>query len=149
MSDSKIGMGSDEDLLAALRVGDERAFVALVDAHGAAMRRFALRFVREPAVADEVVQDAWLAMLRGLDRFEGRSSLATWLFQIVSNIAKTKGVREARTVPFSAFESEAAGDEPAVAADRFLGPDGPHPGGWVAFPLAWSERPEVKLEAAE
>jgi RNA polymerase sigma-70 factor (ECF subfamily) len=62
-----------------------------------------VRFVREPAVADDVVQDAWLAMLRGLDRFEGRSSLATWLFQIVSNIAKTEAVREARTVPLSAF----------------------------------------------
>ena len=149
MSDPNAGFGSDKDLLAALRAGDERAFVALVDAHGAAMRRFALRFVREPAAADDVVQDAWLAMLRGLDRFEGRCSLATWLFQIVSNIAKTKAVREARTVPLSAFESEAAGDEPAVAVDRFLGPDGLHPGGWVAFPPAWSERPEVKLEAAE
>ena len=89
------------------------------------MRRFALRFVRDPAVADDVVQDAWLAMLRGLDRFEGRSSLATWLVQIVSNIAKTKAVREARTMPFSAFKSEAAGDEPAVAVDRFFGPTGP------------------------
>jgi RNA polymerase sigma-70 factor (ECF subfamily) len=72
MSDPKSGFGSEEDLLAALRASDENAFVELVDAHGAAMRRFALRFVRDPAVADDVVQDAWLAMLRGLDRFEGR-----------------------------------------------------------------------------
>jgi len=140
---------SEGELLAALRAGDESAFVALVDTHGAGMRRFALTFVRSPAVADEVVQEAWLGVLRGLDRFEGRSSLETWLFQIVSNIAKTRAAREARTVPLSAFEPDDESEAPAVAADRFFGPDGRHPGHWIVNPLSWSERPEVKLESAE
>jgi len=134
-------------LLVALCAREERAFVALVDAYGAGMRRFALTFVRTPAVADEVVQEAWLAVLSGVDRFEGRSSVKTWLFRIVSNIAKTRAVREARTVPFSALETDH--EEPAVPADRFFGPDGKYPGGWIEFPQSWSERPEVKLEAAE
>jgi RNA polymerase sigma-70 factor (ECF subfamily) len=139
---------NDEGLIAALRAGDERAFAALVDAYGAAMRRFALTFVRTPAVADEVVQEAWLGMLRGLDRFEGRSSLKTWLFRIVSNTAKTRAVREARTIPFSSFE-EAGDDEAAVPAERFHGPDHVYAGGWIAFPQPWSELPQAKLEAAE
>src|SRR6266550_1629329 len=81
-------------LLAALRCGDEDAFSALVDAYGAAMHRVALTFVRSSAVADEVVQEAWLGALRGLDRFEGRSALRTWLLRIVANIARTHAVRE-------------------------------------------------------
>jgi RNA polymerase sigma-70 factor (ECF subfamily) len=140
---------SEKALLAALRAGDEQAFSALVDAYGAAMRRFALTFVRTQAVADEVVQEAWLGMLRGLDSFEGRSSLKTWLFRIVSNTAKTRAVREARTVPFSAFDAETGIDEAAVPADRFHGPDHVYAGGWVAFPQPWSELPEARLETAE
>src|SRR5690349_24752971 len=93
-------------LLAALRCGDEDAFSALVDAYGAAMHRVALTFVRSSAVADEVVQEAWLGALRGLDRFEGRSSVKTWLLRIVANIARTHAVREARAVPFSSIELE-------------------------------------------
>lgn len=144
-------LGSDDELIAALRGGDEAAFVALIDAYGAGMRRFALTFVRTPAVADEVVQEAWLALLTGLDRFEARSSLKTWLFRIVSNIAKTRAVREARTIPFSALESDARsdGESPAVPAERFFGPDGLHPGGWLAFPQSWRELPEAQLEGAE
>jgi RNA polymerase sigma-70 factor (ECF subfamily) len=136
---------ADAQLLASLRAGDERAFAALVDRYASGMRRFALTFVRTEAVADEVVQEAWLGLLRGLDRFEGRSSLKTWLYRIVANQARTRAVREARSIPFSDL-----GDEgPAVAADRFQGPDDPHPGGWVQFPQPWSELPEARLLAGE
>src|SRR5215213_4717905 len=86
----------------------------LVDAYGGAMRRFALSIVRNAAVADDVVQDAWVGVLRGLERFEGRSSLKTWIFRIVANTAKTRAEREARSIPFASFTSEASGDEPAV-----------------------------------
>ncbi len=139
---------NEEALLTALRAGDEKAFNALVDDYGAAMRRFALTFVRTTAVADEVVQDAWLGVLHGLDRFEGRSSLKTWLFRIVSNTAKTRAVREARSVPFSSLD-DLGSDEPAVSLERFHGPEDHHPGGWIAFPQAWSELPEARLEASE
>jgi RNA polymerase sigma-70 factor (ECF subfamily) len=105
-------------LIAALRAGDERAFMELVEAYTPGMRRLALTFVRTPAVADEVVQESWLGVLRGLDRFEGRSSLKTWIYRIVANVARTRAVREARTVPFSAF---AADDEPSVDPERFVG----------------------------
>src|SRR5262245_65538417 len=82
-------------------MGDERAFEELVDRYSAAMLRLAQDFVRSRAVAEEVVQETWLAVLNGIDRFEGRSSLKTWLFRILVNKAKTRGMREARTVPRS------------------------------------------------
>ena len=91
-------------------------------------------------------QKAWLGALRGLDRFEGRSSLKTWLFRIVANTAKTRAVREARTVPFSELDA----DEPAVAADRFLGPDhARHPGAWSSAPDPWEDVPAARLASAE
>jgi RNA polymerase sigma-70 factor (ECF subfamily) len=106
------------------------------------MLRVAMSFVRTRAVAEEVVQDAWIGVLRGIDRFEGRSSLKTWLFRIVVNTAKTRGEREARSVPFTAVL-----DEPAVEPERFLGADHPfYPGGWSSPPHGW---PEAKLEARE
>ena len=92
-------MDSDGSLLRRLRDGDERAFVALVERYHSAMLRLALSFVSSQAVAEEVVQDTWLGVLRGLDRFEERSSLRTWLFTILVNRARTTGVREARSVP--------------------------------------------------
>jgi len=143
---------SETAFLAALRSGDEDAFSALVDAHGAAMRRVALTFVRSSAVADEVVQEAWLGALRGLDRFEGRSTLRTWLLRIVANIARTHSVREARAVPFSSLElAHEAGSEhePALPTDRFQGPDGSHPSCWVSFPKSWSTEPDSALLSAE
>jgi RNA polymerase sigma-70 factor, ECF subfamily len=146
-------LSSEAALLAALRGGDENAFSALVDAYGAAMHRFALTFVRSNAVADEVVQEAWLGALRGLDRFEGRSSLRTWLLRIVANIARTHAVREARTVPFSALElahEEArTAHDPALPTDRFQGPDARYPGRWVSFPTSWPTEPDSALLSAE
>ena len=105
--------------------------------------------VRGMAVAEEVVQEAWLGVLRGLDRFEERSSLKTWILRIVANTAMTRGVREARSVPFSALD---AGDEgPAVDPDRFQGPEGAQPGAWLASraPSGWTELPEDVLAGRE
>jgi RNA polymerase sigma-70 factor (ECF subfamily) len=116
-------------LLAALRAGDERAFMELVTAYTPGMRRLALSFVRTPALADDVVSEAWLAVLNGLERFEGRSSLKTWIYTIVANLARTRAVREARSTPFSSF---ATADEPSVDPDRFA-----RDGHWVSPPEPW------------
>src|SRR5262245_36290125 len=89
-------------------------------------------YVRSRAVADEVVQGAWLGLLRRLDRFEGRSSLRTWVLQIVANVARTRGVREARSIPMSALQPE--GVEPSVEPERFHGADEPYPGHWRSYP---------------
>jgi RNA polymerase sigma-70 factor, ECF subfamily len=119
--------------LDALRSGDEDAFIALVRRHHAAMVRVAQIYVSRRDIAEEVVQEAWVGALRGLDRFEGRSSLKTWLFRIVANTAKTRGVREARSIPFSALAAEGE-DEPSVDPDRFLGAGERFPGHWAVPP---------------
>src|SRR5215218_6722479 len=85
----------EAELLARLRDGDERAFEALVDRHYNTMLAVARGYVKSRAVAEEVVQEAWVGVLKGLDRFEGRSSLRTWIIRIVANIAQTRGAREA------------------------------------------------------
>jgi RNA polymerase sigma-70 factor (ECF subfamily) len=139
----------DRQLVAALRRRDERAFEALVDRYHLPLRRLALTYVRSAAVADEVVQETWLGVLRGIDRFEGRSSLKTWLYQILTNTAKTRAERESRTVPLSAAAA-AAGDGPAVDPDRFF--DDQHarwPGHWAAPPSRWDELPEESLLGQE
>jgi len=139
----------DQELIARLREGDETTFAELVDAYGLGMLRVARLHVRDKAVAEEVVQEAWLGVLTGLDSFEGRSSLRTWIFKILSNRAKTRGEREGRSIPFSAVAAAdaAAGDEPAVDADRFLGDAHPsHPYGWASPPRAW---PQERLLARE
>jgi RNA polymerase sigma-70 factor, ECF subfamily len=126
-------------LVAALRAGDEQAFATLVDQYGATMRRLALSFCRNAAVADEVVQEAWVGVIRGIDRFEGRSSVKTWLFRILTNTAKTRAERESRSTPFSAFETETALDEPSVDPDRFR--NARYPGHWSDPPASWRELP--------
>jgi RNA polymerase sigma-70 factor (ECF subfamily) len=133
--------------LDALRAGDEEAFVALVRRHQAAMVRVAQIYVSRQDVAEEVVQEAWVGALRGLDRFEGRSSLKTWLFRIVINLAKTRAAREGRTIPFSALRAPANVPEPAVDPERFRPPDDPvRPGQWAPNPSEW---PEQRLLEAE
>src|SRR3954447_16323738 len=124
----------DAEIVAALRRGDESVFAQLVDAYSPGLMRMALMFVRDRAVAEEVVQETWLAVLRGIDRFEGRSSLKTWIFRILMNTAKTRGQREARSVPFSAAVRD---NEPAVAPDRFLDADHRWAGGWMLGPSDW------------
>ena len=106
------------------------------------MLRVAQMYVRDRASAEEVVQETWLAVLNGIDRFEERSSLKTWLFRILTNRAKTRGQRDGRMVPFSALAGASEEPDPSVDADRFLGPDSPHPGAWAAPPVAW---PQEKL----
>ena len=136
----------DAELLERLRAGDEDAFMTLVDRYGPLMLRIALTHVPTSAVAEEVVQEAWLGVLQGLDRFEGRSSLKTWILRIVANRARTRGEREraACRCPRSTD-----GDEPAVDPDRFLPPDHPrYPGGWGIPPHTGAE-PEERLLAAE
>jgi len=122
----------EAQLLRSLRTGDERAFAALVEEYGPTMMRLARLYVRERSVAEEVVQEAWLGVLRGIERFEGRSSLRTWLFRIVTNLAKTRGVREARSIPFSALAGEElAEDGPSVPPDRFRGSEDRWAGHWA------------------
>jgi RNA polymerase sigma-70 factor, ECF subfamily len=139
-------MTEDHELVQRLREGDESAFVDLIDRYGATMLRVAQMYVRDRASAEEVVQETWLAVLNGIDRFEERSSLKTWLFRILTNRAKTRGQRDGRMVPFSALAGASDEPDPSVDPDRFLGPDSPHPGAWAAPPVAW---PQEKLLQSE
>jgi RNA polymerase sigma-70 factor (ECF subfamily) len=130
-------MEADGDLILRLRSGDERAFVSLVERYQEQMLRLAVAFVPSRAVAEEVVQDTWLAMLRGLQAFEGRSSLKTWLFTILVNRARTTGTREQRTIPVP-------DPEPAVDPARFDAS-----GGWSDPPGHWIEAAEGRVEAGK
>ena len=138
---------SPEDalLVEGLRAGDEAAFAAVMRMYGRGMLRVAEMYVSSRAVAEDVVQEAWVGVLRGIGRFEGRSSLKTWLYRIVANTAKTRGVRESRSVPFSSLGDD--GDEGTVDADRFLGSGDRFPGHWAVPPQAWA--PEGRLLADE
>jgi RNA polymerase sigma-70 factor (ECF subfamily) len=129
-----LAVADERRLVEALRAGDEEAFRSLVREHGPAMLRLARLYVSNRAVAEEVVQEAWLGVLRGIGRFEGRSSLKTWIFRILTNTAKTRGVREGRSVPFSSLADD---DGPSVAAERFLSEDSRFPGHWAAPPTRW------------
>jgi RNA polymerase sigma-70 factor (ECF subfamily) len=131
----------DQELLERLRAGDEDAFRELVARHDGALRRFARTFVRTPSAADEVVQETWLGVIRGLDDFEGRSSLRTWIFRILINRARTRGARDARSVPFSALETD---DAPAVEPAAFG-----HDGHWRSAPPRLETDPETSLLSAE
>jgi RNA polymerase sigma-70 factor (ECF subfamily) len=137
----------ETELLARLRTGDERAFETLVERHYPTMLAVARHYVKTRAVAEEVVQDAWLGVLNGIDRFEGRSSLRTWILRILVNTAKTRGAREARTVPFASLAPE--GDEHAVEPERFRGADDPFPGHWRAYPGNWQRLPDEALADRE
>jgi RNA polymerase sigma-70 factor (ECF subfamily) len=141
-------IGSDQALIERLRAGDEATFADLVRRWSPAMLRLARNFVATNQSAEDAVQDAWLGMLDGLDRFEGRASLRTWTFTILVNRAKTRGVREHRTVVnLQAADSDGG---PTVDPDRFQGPDGRYPGGWTStgVPAPWHE-PERRAVALE
>ena len=129
---------ADLSLLERLRSGDEDAFVALVTRHHDAMLRLARTFVHSHAVAEEVVQETWLGVLRGIDRFEGRSSIRTWLLAILVNRARSTGAREARSVAASDSESFIA----AVDASRF-----DSSGAWSEPPEAWVDDVEERIGA--
>jgi RNA polymerase sigma-70 factor (ECF subfamily) len=131
----------DAHLVEGLRAREEAAFVELVRRYHASLLRLARTFTPSAAVAEEVVQETYLAVLKGIDRFEGRSSLKTWIFRILANKAKTRGQRESRSVPFSALENAEGSYEPAVERARFTGA-----GHWAAPPRPW---PEDRLLSSE
>jgi RNA polymerase sigma-70 factor (ECF subfamily) len=137
---------SDIDIVAALRSGNERVFARLVDQWSPTMLRLARMHVASRESAEDVVQEGWIAALRGIDGFEGRSSLRTWVFQIVLNMAKTRGINDQRTLSFSAaFHDDGA---PTVDPERFQGPNEPNPGGWRQPPAPWPT-PEGELLSKE
>jgi RNA polymerase sigma-70 factor (ECF subfamily) len=139
----------DLELVRALRAGDELAFMMLVDRMQPTMLRIARMYVSNRAVAEEVVQEAWVGVLRGLAKFEGRSSLRTWILRILVNTAKTRGQREARSVPFSSVWAPDPNGGPSVELDRFLDERSSAPGAWAAPPASWSEVPEERLLSLE
>lgn len=132
----------EHQLVAALRAGDESAFRELIAMYHPMLVRVARAYVPTQTAAEEVAADTWLAVLEGIDRFQERSSLKTWIFRILTNKAKTRGMRERRSLPFSALESEEASVDP----DRFHGPEHRWPGHWAAPPQGF---PEERLLAAE
>jgi RNA polymerase sigma-70 factor, ECF subfamily len=140
----------ETELVAALRRGDPAAFAKLVDELSPGLLRLAMQHVPSRAVAEEVVQDTWLGVINGIDRFEGRSSLRTWIYRILLNNARTRGKRERRTLPFSYFRrrAEEGGDEPAVEPERFQGRRDAEAGAWARPPVEWAA-PEDRLATAE
>ena len=140
---------AEQPLLAALRGGDEAAFGQLVRRYHASMVRLAMAYVPSRAVAEEVAQDTWLAVLQQLDRFEARSTLRTWIFHILVNQAKTRGARERRSVPFSAIPDPREPSERAVPPERFLDDDHRWAGHWAQPPQTWRELPEEWLLSGE
>ncbi len=139
----------EQDLLEALRGGDESAFSRLVDLHHASMVRVARLYVGTVAAAEEVAQEAWLGVLQGLARFEGRCTLKAWIFAIVANCAKSRGARDKRTIPLSALGPDDEGGA-SVDPDRFLEDGHPRwPGHWSQPPEAWDEDELVSRETLE
>jgi RNA polymerase sigma-70 factor, ECF subfamily len=139
----------DGELVAALSRGDADAFATLVDRHSPAMIRVAMAYVPTRAAAEEAVQETWIAVMRGIDGFEGRASLKTWIFRILTNVAMRSGVRERRSLPFSALARAEDTGEPSVDPDRFLPADHElFPGHWAIMPARWPT-PEEGLLAGE
>ena len=134
-----------ERLLPQLRAGDEEAFGQLVNAWTPGMLRTARPFVSSSTEAEEVVQETWAAIAAGLERFEERSSLRTWVYSILTNRARSRGSKEARSVPFSSLAAqEVAAGSPAVEPELFN-----HAGRWTSPPQRWEELPEEALRAQE
>jgi RNA polymerase sigma-70 factor (ECF subfamily) len=142
-------IASDEQIVAALRAGDERTFRELFERSYPMMKRVARGYVASDAVAEEVVQETWMAVVAGLERFQGRSALGTWIFSILTNQAKTHSARERRALPFSCVAPDV--EEPSVDPDRFQKDDEAWPGHWATPPRPWQkpERRLLSLEARE
>jgi RNA polymerase sigma-70 factor (ECF subfamily) len=141
-------VSDDAQLIEALRRGDEQAFADIVDRWGPGLLRVARMYVPSHAVAEEVVQETWIAVLRGLDRFEGRSPFRTWVFGILLNLARSHGRRERRAMPFAALRRVTERGEPAVDRGRFQGRGAERPGWWALPPSRWAD-PEERLESSE
>ncbi|MEW9548226.1 RNA polymerase sigma factor [Nonomuraea sp. NPDC050783] len=135
----------DDVVVSALRAGDETMFAALLDTWSRGMLRVARSYVSTDESAEEVVQDTWLAVIAAIDGFEGRSSVKTWVYRILVNTAKKRGLRESRTLPWSALGPDGG---PSVDPARFHGPDTDLPGSWKEPPAAWPT-PENQALAAE
>ena len=138
----------DLRLAQAVQEGDENAFRLLVERYHASLLRVAILYVRNRSVAEEVVQETWLAVISGLHRFERRSLLKTWIFRILTNTAKTRAMRERRTVPFSAL-AEHVEEGASVDPERFRGPEDRWAGHWASPPERWTEIPEQRLLSRE
>ena len=136
----------DAELVARLRAGDQAAFAALLDSWSPGMLRAARAYVASDEAAEDVVQETWLAIIRGVDRFEGRSSLRTWAYRILVNLARRQGVKDSRTVAWPSLDLEDFG--PTVDPGRFQGPGDPQPGHWRRFPMAWPSA-ETEVVSAE
>ncbi len=146
-----VASASDEDLVAALKSGDESVLTALVERYHKPLLRVAGIYLRDSHAAEEVVQDTWIAVLTGIDRFEQRSSFKTWLFHILANKARSRWVRDQRSVPLSSLTSDDP-DAPvgsAVDPDRFHPPGHRWAGHWAVAPASWARIPEEQLLATE
>lgn len=150
---SSSAIGDDEGDLRALRERDEAAFLKLVNQHHASLVRLARSYVKSRAVAEEVAQEAWTVVLENLDRFEGRSTIKTWLFGILVNVARARARNEGRSIPMSTL-GDPADEGPTVSPDRFL-PEGHRwAGGWASAPVAFpaydpAEAAEVRRVISE
>lgn len=142
-------LSAEERLVTALKAGDESAFMSLVGRYGPVMLRIARAYVGSPAVAEEVVQEAWLGIVESLPRFEGRSSLKTWMLRILKNVASRRAGQERRSVPFSALDDPDEGREPSVAPERFLDRGERWAGHWASAPRRFGALPEEQLFARE
>ena len=141
----------DGALVERLRNRDEASFRELVRRYHGSLVRLAQSFVHDRAVAEEVAQETWVGVLRGIEQFAGRSSLKTWIFQILINRAKSRGVRDARSVPFSALgDRDSEAGDPTVNPSRFFPSEDPEcPDGWVSKPQQWDMTPEQLLLSQE
>src|SRR5437016_6035056 len=132
-------------LVDALRAGDQRAFHSLVESHYPMMKRVARSYVDSDALAEEVVQETWLAVVRGIGRFQHRSALSTWIYSILANKARTHGSRERRMLPFSSVGGPAENGA-SVDGDRFQSDEDAWPGHWATPPRPW-QKPERRLRS--
>jgi RNA polymerase sigma-70 factor, ECF subfamily len=147
--DAEAALPDDQSLVEALQRGEESAFVALVEAYQGLLVRLAMPYVAHRAMAEDVVQETWLGVLRGLDRFEARSSLKTWICRILVNRARTRAQRDGRLVPFSSFTApDAEADEPVVDPSRFH-TSGHNQGHWMSMVQSWDDLPEESLLSDE
>jgi RNA polymerase sigma-70 factor (ECF subfamily) len=140
------GFPRDEIIVDRLRAGDEVMFARLLDTWSHGLLRAARGYVATQESAEDVVQETWLAVLRGIDRFEARASLRTWVYRILVNIAKTRGAKDSRTVPFADLTPDDGGA--TVEPARFRRPDDAYPGHWKQAPAAWPST-DTEIERRE
>jgi RNA polymerase sigma-70 factor (ECF subfamily) len=140
----------DARLVQRLRDGDESAFVGLIDEFHSGFVRLAQGYVHDCALAEDVAQEAWIGILRGLHQYAGRASFKSWMFRILVNCAKRRAMRESRSVPFSAVWDQTDNpSESSVPEDWFRGSGDEFPGGWVVFPRSWGDSPEQRMISEE